>query len=96
MSLESRLFDAEKISAEILKIANSLAALTAAADKVGESLNANLGATKAAKSVEDLSKAAKQFNDLQAQSASISKENADKLKDLASKADQLSEADKRY
>ena len=49
MSLESRLFDAEKISAEILKIANSLAALTAAADKVGESLaglhQENLGET---------------------------------------------------
>lgn len=96
MSLESRLFDAEKISAEILKITNSLKDLIATADQLGASLQQNLGAVKAAKSVEDLSKAAKQFNDLQNQSASISKENAAQLKELAARADQLSEADKRY
>lgn len=95
MSLESRLFDAEKISAEILKITNSLKDLIATADQLGASLQQNLGAVKAAKSIEDLSKAAKQFNDLQNQSASISKENAAQLKELAARADQLSEADKR-
>lgn len=96
MSLESRLFDAEQISAEILKITKSLKDLAATADQLGASLQQNLGAVKAAKSVEDLSKAAKQFNDLQNQSASISKENAAQLKELAARADQLSEADKRY
>ena len=95
MSLESRLFDAEKISAEILKITNSLKDLIATADQLGASLQQNLGAVKAAKSVEDLSKAAKQFNDLQEKSATISKENAAQLKELAARADQLSEADKR-
>lgn len=95
MSLESRLFDAEKISAEILKITNSLKDLIATADQLGASLQQNLGAVRAAKSIEDLSKAAKQFNDLQNQSASISKENAAQLKELAARADQLSEADKR-
>ncbi|NLV92921.1 MAG: hypothetical protein GX031_00035, partial [Candidatus Riflebacteria bacterium] len=95
MSLESRLFDAEKISAEILKITNSLKDLIATADQLGTSLQQNLGAVKAAKSVEDLSKAAKQFNDLQNQSATISKENAALLKELAARADQLTEAEKR-
>ena len=56
MSLESRLFDAEKISVEILKITTSLKDLIATADQLGTSLQQNLGAVKAAKSVEQLSK----------------------------------------
>ena len=95
MSLESRLFDAEKISAEILKITNSLLDLQKAADSVGAALRSNLEATKTAKSMDDLSKSAKQFNDLQKQAADIAKQNADKLKELAASADKLSEADKR-
>lgn len=96
MSLESRLFDAEQISAEILKITKSLKDLAATADQLGASLQQNLGAVKAAKSVEQLSKSAKDFNDLQEKTAQNSKATADKLKELASRADQLSEADKRY
>ena len=95
MSLESRLFDAEKISVEILKITTSLKDLIATADQLGTSLQQNLGAVKAAKSVEQLSKSAKDFNDLQEKTAQNSKATADKMKELASSADQLSEADKR-
>ena len=95
MSLESRLFDAEKISAEILKITTSLKDLIATADQLGTSLQQNLGAVKAAKSVEQLSKSAKDFNDLQEKTAQNSKATADKMKELAASADQLSEADKR-
>ena len=96
MSLESRLFDAEKISAEILKITNSLKDLIATADQLGASLQQNLGAVKAAKSVEQLSKSAKDFNDIQKETAENSKATAAKMKELAARADQLSEADKRY
>ena len=96
MSLESRLFDAEKISVEILKITTSLKDLIATADQLGTSLQQNLGAVKAAKSVEQLSKSAKDFNDLQEKTAQNSKATADKMKELAARADQLSEADKRY
>ena len=95
MSLESRLFDAEKISAEILKITNSLKDLIATADQLGVSLQQNLGAVKAAKSVEQLSKSAKDFNDLQEKTAQNSKATADKMKELAARANELSEADKR-
>ena len=95
MSLESRLFDAEKISAEILKITTSLKDLIATADQLGDSLQQNLGAVKAAKSVEQLSKSAKDFNDLQEKTAQNSKATADKMKELAASADKLSEADKR-
>jgi len=95
MSLESRLFDAEKISVEILKITTSLKDLIATADQLGTSLQQNLGAVKAAKSVEQLSKSAKDFNDLQEKTAQNSKATADKMKELAASADQLSEADKR-
>lgn len=96
MSLESRLFDAEKISAEILKITTSLKDLIATADQLGTSLQQNLGAVKAAKSVEQLSKSAKDFNDLQEKTAQNSKATADKMKELAARANELSEADKRY
>ena len=95
MSLESRLFDAETISAEILKITTSLKDLIATADQLGTSLQQNLGAVKAAKSVEQLSKSAKDFNDLQEKTAQNSKATADKMKELAASADKLSEADKR-
>ena len=95
MSLESRLFDAEKISAEILKITTSLKDLIATSDQLGTSLQQNLGAVKAAKSVEQLSKSAKDFNDLQEKTAQNSKATADKMKELAVSADKLSEADKR-
>src|SRR5574344_39063 len=95
MSLESRLFDAEKISVEILKITTSLKDLIATADQLGTSLQQNLGAVKAAKSVEQLSKSAKDFNDLQEKTAQNSKATADKMKELAASADKLSEADKR-
>lgn len=95
MSIESRLFDAEKISVEILKITTSLKDLIATADQLGTSLQQNLGAVKAAKSVEQLSKSAKDFNDLQEKSAQNSKATADKMKELAASADKLSEADKR-
>ena len=96
MSLESRLFDAEKISVEILKITTSLKDLIATADQLGTSLQQNLGAVKAAKSVEQLSKSAKDFNDLQEKTAQNSKATADKMKELAARANELSEADKRY
>src|SRR5574344_57806 len=96
MSLESRLFDAEKISVEILKITTSLKDLIATADQLGASLQQNLGAVKAAKSVEQLSKSAKDFNDLQEKTAQNSKATADKMKELAARANELSEADKRY
>lgn len=95
MSLESRIFDAEKISAEIVKITNSLLDLQKAADSVGAALRSNLEATKTAKSMDDLSKSAKQFNDLQKQASDTAKKNADKLKELSARANELNEADKR-